>query len=63
MLDSRAVVGPGCVLSSLGMFGNGATMEAVREFEVFWWVLLIILSKALKKIIGGCRGSGSSTEA
>ena len=57
VLDSRMVVGPGCVLSSLGMFGNGATMEAFRESEVFWWVLLMILSQAFKNILlGGCRG-------
>ena len=37
------------VLSSLGMFANGATMEAFRESDVFWWVLLMILSQAFKK--------------
>ena len=39
------------------MFGNGATMEAFRESEMFWWVLLIILSQAFNKnSLGGCRG-------
>ena len=45
VVDSRAVVGlgernlllsPGAVI----MYANGATMEAFREFEVLWWVLL-----------------------
>jgi len=45
VLDSRSVVGldernlllfPRAVI----MFANGATMEAFREFEVVWWVLL-----------------------
>ena len=45
------------VLSSLGMFGNGATMEAFREFEVLWWVLLddylAGLKKNLLRVAGG----------
>ena len=49
MLDSREVVGRGYVLSSLGMFGNGTTMEAFRESEVFWWVLVMILRRLSKK--------------
>ena len=33
---------------SLGMSPNGDTMQAFRESEVCWWVLLMILSQAFK---------------
>ena len=61
MLDFRVVVGLGernLLLTPwvLIMSANGATMEAFKESEVLWWVLLIILSPALKKDPGGCRG-------
>ena len=45
MLDSRAVVGLGerNILLSPGaviMYADGATMEAFREFEVLWWMII-----------------------
>ena len=45
VLDSRAVVGIGLrtLLLSPGaviIYANGATIEAFREFEMLWWVLL-----------------------
>ena len=45
------VVEPGCILSSLGIIGNGVTMEAYWESDVFWWVLFKILLQPFKKII------------
>ena len=36
-------------VSSLAMISNGATMEAFRESDVFWWILFIILQQAFKK--------------
>ena len=68
MLDSRAVVGLGerTLLLSPGaviMYANGATMEAFREFEVLWWVLLddYLAGFEKKRSPEGCRGSGSPT--
>ena len=41
------------------MFANGATMEAFRESEVFWWVLLRILLQVFKKVMVWVVASGS----
>ena len=51
--------------ATLGMFASGATIQAFREGEMLWWVLLMILSQAVKKnnSLGVAGGSGSSTEA
>ena len=69
MLASRAVVGLGELTLLLAhgaviMYANGTTMEAFRESEVLWWVLLddYLAGFREKKILPeGCRWSGSST--
>ena len=45
------------VICSRGMSLNEATMEAFRESEVFWCVLLNIISQAFKNN-NSCRGEG-----
>ena len=45
--------------SKLSSLGNGANMEAFRESEVLWWVLLMILSQDFTKFDPGGRRSST----
>ena len=63
MLDFRVVVGLGernllLAPDAVIMYANGATTEAFRESEVFWWVLLddYLAGFREKKSPEGCRG-------
>ena len=48
--------------SGLGTSANGESMEAFRESEFLWWVLLMILSQAFKKMIVQCVAGGADPQ-
>ena len=51
VLDSRTVVGPGERTLLPGHVREWGHHGGLQESEVFWWVLLMILSQAFKKIL------------